>query len=135
MNARGFPIIQAARITAVKNSNSIGSDDVIDCTIKANYPHDSGHVPGTVNAVSTIFCTAPVTSLSIETSLDLGPVQVASGSNSNGGSAFIQTNAATTCVPGEYDNIAHGDIVFPPGYEPPTATINASSGYQPVACL
>ena len=57
------------------------------------------------------------------------------GSNSNSGRAFIQTNAANTCVTNYYDNVADGFIVAPPGYTPPSARVGGSSGYQFVDCV
>lgn len=95
----------------------------------------STHVPSTVNAVSTISCTAPVASLQIWTDLFYESVLYATGYNANARRSFIQTNAANTCVPGYYQNVAEGFVVAPPGYTPPSGWIGNSSPLVLVNCL
>lgn len=132
------PATPVGSIVDTLRSTLPGTDStqsVITCTIQAQYPHDSSHVPGTVNEVGTITCTSPVSSLSITVELYYSGVLVASSSKSNGGQAFIAHNAATSCVPGYYQGRATGYVVFPPGYVPPSGFIGHTSPSVFVDCI
>ncbi len=106
------------------------TDSEITCQLKANNPHNSTHVPGTVNMVATIICTGPVSQLSINAGLYYNGSLIATGSKSNSGSATVQANAATSCVSGTYQGGATGSVVFPSGYEPPTSNFNGQQGWS-----
>lgn len=101
--------------------------------IKANYLHNSSHVAGTVNFVGTITCTAAVSNLALTTTLydtTNGRSKKGYGPYSPGGSS-IQANSALACRNGQYYGHSQGDVTFPPGFTPATATISATSPASP----
>lgn len=92
---------------------------VIGCNVSVQNAHGSTHVTGTINVVSTVSCTAPVTSLRQQTAL----YKVGAGSwwgtaVTKAGVSSIQSNAATSCsaAPGQFYGAAVTSIVWPPGY-------------------
>lgn len=127
------PVISLAMMVGAPPT-TVAAQTTITCTLAIQNPHNSSHVPGTVNVVATWTCTAPVSSLSISVQLFLNGVQVASGANSNAGQAFLQGNAATTCVPGEYFGTASGTVVFPPGFVPPSGSGSVGSPTVLITC-
>lgn len=127
------PVISLAMLIAAPPLNA-AAQTTITCTLQIDNPHSSSHVPGTVNVVARWTCTAPVTSLEISVQLFLNGVEVASGANDNAGQAFLQANAATTCVPGEYSGTASGTVVFPPGFEPPSGGGSVASPTVLITC-
>ena len=60
--------------------------------------------------------------------------QVSEASFSNSGQAFLQGNAAATCRNGNYYGTATGTVVFPPGYSPPSSTLNVQSSTVNIVC-
>lgn len=134
---------ETATVVAVPASNSgpVAPDSTtaitstITCTAQIQYPHNSSHVPGTVNVVATVSCDAPVTSINMTVNLYYNAVQVASQSFSTAGSAFLQGNAAQDpCLPGAYQGTASGTIVFPPGYVPSPQSFDIASPVVPISC-
>lgn len=120
----------------------------IRCTLTSHWPHESGHVAGTVNGAATLECTfegggaAPVSSLEITVSLfrfevvGLTWVRVAGPeTSSNVGKSSIKDNAATDCVAGIYQTRATGTSVPPPGYQPPIGHHNHDSMPREVDCI
>jgi hypothetical protein len=108
--------------------------NVITCTAKANNPHNSLHVPGTVNAVITTSCTSPVTRIGGIMSLYRDGVFVASGEATTTGSASMSMNAATPCVNGSYHATGDISVTFPPGYAPPWSDMWPVSATVPITC-
>ena len=129
---------QRLTVTAVPTSESgdLAAQATITCNHSIGNPHKSTHNPQNVNVVSRIQCTAPVASLAINPiRLYRNFFQVASGSNSNVGQPFIQANAATFCIPANYDGRSWAYITFPPGYTPQTWSGTVSSSLVFVSCL
>lgn len=117
-------------------TDGAGTQQVISCSIATHNPHHSSHVPGTINVVSQVTCTAPVASITGTVALfrDITTL-AATGSGSNAGMAFLQMNAATsTCVSGLYDAFGSATIVFPPGFNPPSGQIGAWSNLVSLTC-
>jgi hypothetical protein len=117
-----------ARATVIKPA---GVGEIV-CTIKINYPHDSGHNPGSVNVTGSITCTAPVTFLEIGVGLYLNGYLTASNYASNSGKLYVSTNAAAVCLlPGVYEGGDVGYVIFPPGYVPPASNWGGAEFYSP----
>jgi hypothetical protein len=127
------PILSVAMLVGAPPT-SAAAQTTITCTLAIQNPHNSSHVPGTVNVVATWACTAPVSELSIDVQLFLDGVQVGQGSNANAGSAALQANAAATCVPGQYFGTAQGSVVFPPGFVPPSGSASVQSPTVLISC-
>ena len=106
---------------------------VIICTAKANNPHNSTHVRGTVNFVGSINCTAPVASLHMTLTLSFDGFPVASKPKSNAGRASISNNVAAGCSSGGWQGSTVGTVTFPPGYTPHSGTVSASNE-QSITC-
>jgi len=92
--------VAAVRTIMDENSRAAVQSSTITCTHSIGDPHKSTHDPTKVNVVSKVVCTAPVARLVINP-IDLfrNFFLVARGSNANTGQAYIQANAATTCIP------------------------------------
>ena len=91
---------------------------VINCFLNLDYPHASSHVPGTVNVVANVTCTAPVSQITLDVQLirDGNYIEPA-GSCLNEGSGYLQCNAAEVCHSGSfYSAQANAEVIFPPGY-------------------
>jgi hypothetical protein len=102
----------------------VGGGTVITCTAKANNPHDSSHVGGTVNFVGSVSCTAPVASLNLTLSLYLGSYVQATNNKSNTGNATISNNVSALCSSGGWQGTTYAVVTFPPGYVPASGVIS-----------
>lgn len=108
-------------VTATITGTNLSSANVITCTGQAQYPHKSSHVPGTVNVVATVSCTAAVTSIGIRAALYRnGALVKDSGAKYVYGTSFAQNNAAETCHNATYQGWMSFTVTFPPGYSPAT---------------
>jgi hypothetical protein len=97
------------------------------CATRVQHPHKSTHVPGNVNVVVTLFCTAQVPQINIRAALYRnGSLVRDSGQKSVYNVSYAAHNAATPCVSGWYQGWMSYSVLFPPGYSPPTG---ASSGF------
>lgn len=123
-------------ITAVKTSKTGEMDiaNTILCQLHMHYPHNSHHVPGTVNAQATASCSVPVPLISLDVGIVRNDVVLGANNFFNSNVDTLQGNAATPCVPGMYRGVAIVNITFPPGYNPPTATGNGLSSARPITC-
>ena len=100
---------------------------IITCYPNVQNPHKSTHVPGTVNVVVTLTCTAPVPQINSRAALYRnGRLVKDSGQKSVYNTSFASHNAATACVSGWHQGWMSYGVLFPPGYSPPTG---ASSGF------
>lgn len=116
-------------------TDAAGTQQVITCTIATHNPHHSSHVPGTINVVSQVSCSAPVASINGGVALWRNVTTLAAtGGNSNVLSASLQMNAATPCVSGSYDAFGTAVIVFPAGFQPPTGEVGAWSNVVNLTC-
>ena len=136
-------------VSASSSSSSTGSAntattttttaDVITCYPNVQDPHESHHVPETVNVVATVNCyhsdglPAAVTYMDMTIQLLYGEYPngevVAQNNCSNEGSSYLSCNAATsTCVPGYYYPWVYITIEFPPGYTPQWGYTQGSTG-------
>lgn len=107
--------------------SDLGVSQVIVCTGNVQNPHKSSHVPGTVNVVVTLACTASVPQINIRAALYRNGLLVKdSGQKTVNNSSFAQHNAAVPCQNGTYQGWMSYGVLFPPGYVPPTG---AGSGF------
>lgn len=90
----------------------------ITCNPNVQHPHKSTHVPGTVNVVVTVTCTAPVTEIRITAGLYRdGSLISQSPITPFSFTSFAQANAATSCQDGTYQGWMDYDVTWPPDYE------------------
>lgn len=109
----------------------------ITCTITADNPHKSTHVPGTVNVVGHTDCTAPVASISMTVYLynyDTSRLVGVNGPTGNSGRSSFALNAAASCISGRYYGYARTTINFPPGYSPSPQSAASYSSIILVNC-
>ena len=85
---------------------------------QGNNPHRSTHVPGTVNATTTVTCTYTVEKISIGQALYRGGWIVRSSSATSTWRTNARSNAAVTCASGSYQNDSTAVVTFPLGYAP-----------------
>jgi hypothetical protein len=112
------------------------------CTLNVQRPHNSTHVGGTVNVVATISCGIAVTRMNLQVTLykvvyDPGCSQVPygkTGSSVTYGNRTIQANSAAACSSGDYFGQAYGSIQAPPGYTPPTGTVEGPGPTVAISC-
>ena len=120
---------------AAGSTGGAAAASLISCTVKADNPHTSTHVPETVNFVTTTTCDSIVQSITTDTKLYRGVSQVGSGHNLSTGTFTSSGNAASqSCVNGQYLGTATVTVVPPIGYAPSSATANVSNGPVPITC-
>lgn len=85
------------------------------CEVKANNPHNSSHVGGTVNGVGSVTCTSSIPTIRIRTTLVRLGVTQTTGNNTVSSTSYAQSNAALVCQPGQYQVIAYASVDFPNG--------------------
>ena len=105
---------------------------MITCQLQVHYPHNSGHVPGTINVSSDILCSAVVDF--IYSSTGLRGAASGNGWAQASNTGYKDSNAAANCVNGVYWGIGSGTITFPPGYTPHTANVSGSGVTRTVNC-
>jgi len=108
---------------------------VITCSAISDYPHNSSHVPGTINVVGRGVCDYPVGSIDVVTGLFLGGTTiVGTGARVQANVASLSAPASAPCVAGSYIGVA--DVIFtaPPGYEPPAIRLVGQSPSVSLGC-
>lgn len=108
--------------------------DIITCTVNVQNPHNSSHVHGTVNTISTILCTGAMSELAQYVGLYYNNVLVGEKYNSNSGSASLTGNFATPCKSGTYIGASSWLEVAPAGYYPPYSEGVAYSNVVKIVC-
>jgi hypothetical protein len=132
--ALGSSIRPSTTVTVTSTAQGPGIQAVITCAITVQNPHKSSHVPGTVNVISRVQCTAPVAGIAEAVGLYRNLALVSSNSASNTGVAALQVNTTTPCVNGNYDALGLATVYFPPGYSPPSGSIGAWSNMVTITC-
>lgn len=93
--------------TSDVQSSAVNSTSPAGCYGQTDRPHNSSHVPGTVNVVARSKCNSPVPTLYVKTQLFFkdwflwyawGPV----GEDYDLGVDFVEANSAGSCKPGEF---------------------------------
>lgn len=124
----------ATKLPPATGGASSQAGSTITCNLTIDNPHNSTHVPETVNVVSHVTCDNVVSSISITTKLFRAGIQVAS-SNSFGAEVFtLNGNAAVNCANGPYGGTADATVVFPPGYTPPSESGHVASSVVNITC-
>jgi hypothetical protein len=109
-----------------RSSSTAATASTIVCTPNVQNPHESSHVPGTVNVVGTVTCTSAVPEIQLQVALyRQNPadgrwyLQSASGVMTYSNTAFGQANAAAPCEDGNWVGWMSWYFKAPPGYTPP----------------
>jgi hypothetical protein len=113
---------------------AIAPADVITCTVNVQNPHNSSHVGGTVNVISTILCTGAMSGLAQYVGLYYNNVLVGEAYNSNSGVASLTGNFATACKSGTYVGASSYLEVAPAGYVPAYTEGEANSNVVSITC-
>lgn len=112
------------------NNSGGGGGSTITCTLQAQYPHTSTHVPGTINAVATNGCSGFVTTIKLQSALyygstgnlaAFGPLVTVTGG------AAAQSNVSISCITGSFFQKAFTTVTWPPGYSPSPQSWTATS--------
>ncbi|MGC0371284.1 hypothetical protein [Microbacterium sp. SLBN-111] len=98
-----------------------------ECTIKANNPHPSTHVNGTINAQGTVACSVVMNEIYLRAVLERADGASWTGTTSDYfGVKGTQANAATSCSAGESGLFFRLRIEYvlqaPPGVDPAYAS-------------
>jgi len=107
------------------------------CTIKANDPHGSTHVAGTINAVGTVDCTVSMNEIYVKTTLEkAGGASWAGAPYDRFNTTRGQSNAATNCSagPGTFRTVTSYVLRFPPNLNPAYASNTIYGPWRSVAC-
>ncbi|MFD9409681.1 hypothetical protein ACFWBN_22065 [Streptomyces sp. NPDC059989] len=122
-------------VEAGKAGSDADAAAVIRCAGQVQRPHNSTHVPGTVNVVVTVSCTAAVPEITTRAALyKNGQLVNQSTLRTQHNSRSAQNNAAVRCSPGKYRGWMYFKVVFPPGYNPPTASANGLGQEVAISC-
>ncbi|GHC46412.1 hypothetical protein [Streptomyces cinnamoneus] len=122
-------------VDAGKSGSDADASAVIRCEGQVQRPHNSTHVPGTVNVVVTVSCTAPVPEITTRAALyKNGQLVNQSTLRTQRNTRSAQNNAAVRCSPGTYRGWMYFKVVFPPGYRPPTSSANALGQEVSISC-
>ncbi len=131
--------VLVATQTSGPHSLATGSGPTtITCTLYANQRvHNSTHVGGTVNWVTTLSCTAPVAKIKVTPTLFPPiPFAIITGAPAiETGVIGITTNVATTyCGNGNYHGSATATVTWPPNYTPSPQTWTATGNNYFITC-
>lgn len=107
---------------------------VINCTAHSDNPHNSTHVPGTVNVIGKVECTSAVATIDLVVGLLRGNTVVAAEPRVEQNVPSTSRRAAAPCVSGTYFGVADAFVVPPPGYQPRFAFLVHSSPGVPITC-
>jgi hypothetical protein len=129
---------EAFNAPAASRADSVGEAEgafFTICNLRVDNPHNSMHVPDTVNVVATVICLRPVQKIELLLGLARDGHEVARRLVSNAGKAMLAVNVAEDpCVDGEYEGAAAAAVVFPPGSSPPENTLHANSSWISITC-
>jgi hypothetical protein len=134
-------VVTAAALTlssaTAANAATGPGGSVITCNVYADYPHGSGHVAGTINAVGRVVCTAKVDEIYLKTTL----LNVTRGTASSTtvdylNTSSVSTNAAKGCGEGPAVFQTKTDVLvnFPARYTPQQGISHVSSPRITVKC-
>ncbi|PKV83355.1 hypothetical protein [Streptomyces sp. TLI_146] len=125
----------AGAVDAGRSGSDADAAAVIRCEGQVQRPHNSTHVPGTVNVVVTVSCSAPVPEITTRAALyKNGQLVNQSALRTQRNTRAAQNNAAVRCSPGNYRGWMYFKVVFPPGYQPPTRSANGLGLEVPISC-
>lgn len=133
---------QSAEFRPVTSSQSIHGPSaepalpVINCSLSAPNPHQSGHVPGTVNFNPVTSCTSAVASIAMGSALgdSLGRVSTDGGICSNLGKSSLNCPTSMSCKTAKYWGSVDATVTAPPGYTPSTLYLSNESNTVSITC-
>lgn len=123
----------ATALRSARSGATTAATDVITCKARVHLPHYSHHAHAKdkhrVNVTADVKCDKRVASLKIKVRLlKNGKPYKTTGWKSNTGKNKISHNAARRCIKKQkYQGQAWVQVVFPPGYRPPTAATTVKS--------
>jgi hypothetical protein len=134
--------ISSYSFTPTRSGGGVSPDATYSCTLNVQNPHNSSHVGGTINVVATISCGIAVTRMSLQVTFykvvcdpRCGTVPYGTtGSSVTYSNRTIQANSAAACSSGSYFGEAYGSIVAPPGFSPPTGTVEGPGATVAISC-
>lgn len=113
----------------------IADGEPVVCEKKVNNPHESTHVPGTVNIVVSLVCSAVVYNVRLRISLYFNGKEVATTSyRTFGDTAGASTNLAVPCRTGVYQGWGYADWENPVGDDPHKAKLEGWGFKVKVTC-
>jgi hypothetical protein len=131
----GQPDDTDSSVEAVKAGSDAEAAAVIRCEGQVQRPANSTHVPGTVNVVVTVSCSAPVPEITTRGALyKNGQLAQQSTLRTQRNTHTAQHSAAVRCSPGNYRGWMYFKVVFPPGYQQPTGSANRLGLEVPLGC-
>lgn len=129
------PLIAPVGAARVQPIAAIAGSRVIVCRPNVQQPHNSSHVRGTINVVSTVTCTQAVASIAVRTALYRNRKRVRmTGARYFPNSRLGANNAAVPCRPGTYLGAMSWTVRFPPGYVPAVVTRLAWGDTRKLSC-
>ncbi|MER6669709.1 hypothetical protein ABT256_34480 [Amycolatopsis japonica] len=110
-------------------------DALITCTPKVHHPHNSGHVPGTINVVVEVRCTAQVARIRIWARLYRDRTRVSVSDERNVHNTWgARNNAATDCRDGKYKGWIRYAVDFPLRFRPGSGESNGMGRLVRIVC-
>jgi hypothetical protein len=117
------PVDPASDLIAASPSTAAAASSPTTCFPNVQNPHESTHVPGTVNVVVTVTCTEPVREIAVQAALyrqdpadGLWYLQGASDVKTYYNTTFGQNNAAAPCQDGNWVGWMNYNVVFMSGF-------------------
>jgi len=106
------------------------------CTIKANLPHGSHHVGGTINGTGTVNCNVVMSEIYLKVSIEKSTGTVVNGEPDDYfNTAYESGNAATSCSDsGTWRTRSAYALRAPAGYNPSYASGSVVSAWTSVVC-
>lgn len=126
--------VALAAAPGASGAGSVSPNAAITCKVQIQNPHNSSHVRGTVNVVTTVKCTARVADIKLNVQLYRNGRQVASRGFNRAGVNSLKGNAAHACSSGNYQGRAQVTVTFPPGYRPPVESGSVASRTLSIHC-
>lgn len=106
---------------------------VITCQLAVHYPHNSGHVNGTINVTSDPLCKGGIVD-QLYSSTGLRGAQSSNDWAQKYNDTYVSSNAARPCKDGTYRGIGSGTVTFPAGFTPRTASLEGSGATKTINC-
>lgn len=127
--------LEPQKLAAQKTVKSHAFNGTTTCKIKANYPHDSSHVGGTVNATLTVSCSGPKPKrIAITNRLDRINGTHKYGTTVAKKTGTAQSNAALPCKKAKYQNSGVVSITFQAASAPNQSNVELASPVKGLGC-
>ncbi len=124
------------RVTPVNGvtPNQVLVPNPYGCVGSTQNPHNSTHVPGTINVTARTQCAIPVPTIYVETILQRESCFIICwwsnvgtlGTSIQAPGAYVQANSATTCTPGKYRGVSYHYIIGADGIRYEAGTVSSA---------